>query len=510
VKRRAIISVYNKTGAVEFARGLCKYGFEIVSTGGTAKTLKDAGIEVMEVSRLTGFSECLDGRLKTLHPKLLGGILAKATEEHMKTLELLEIAPIEIVAVNFYPFQKGQDLDDESIVELIDIGGPTMVRAAAKSYERVTVIVDPADYGLVLREIEENGKVSEGTRKDLMVKAFCTTALYDANIATEMAKRFQGGALPKVFLLGGLKWRDLRYGENPHQKAAIYINDTTSSLGLAQITKLQGKEMSYNNFVDAESAWLAVREFSDPACVIVKHTNPCGVGIDKESLRKAYEKAFETDPVSAFGGIVAVNREVQEELARRISEHFYEVLLAPRISQDALKILAKKKNLRVLELGDAFFAPQEPYVARQISGGLLVQEADPIADDITRAQVVTKREPTPEEWRALDFVWRVTKHVKSNAIVFAREDRTIAIGAGQMSRVDSARLAVMKANQNLAGSVVGSDAFFPFPDGVEVVARAGATAIAQPGGSIRDKEVIETADRLGLAMVFTGKRHFRH
>jgi phosphoribosylaminoimidazolecarboxamide formyltransferase/IMP cyclohydrolase len=510
MKRRAIISVYDKTGAVDFAKGLCKHGFEIVSTGGTAKALKEAGVEVLEVSQVTGFPECLDGRLKTLHPKLLGGILAKSSEEHMKTLEALEIAPVEIVAVNFYPFQKGQSLDIDGAVELIDIGGPTMVRAAAKSYERVTVIVDPADYEVVLYEIEQNGKVSDATRQDLMVKAFCTTALYDAHIANEMARRFQGDSLPKVFLLGGFKWRDLRYGENPHQKAAVYIGGLASSLGLAQITKLQGKEMSYNNFIDAESAWLAVREFKDPACVIVKHTNPCGVGIDKESLKNAYEKALDTDPVSAFGGIVALNREVDEELARRISEHFYEVLLAPCVTEPALKVLSQKKNLRVLELKDAFFAPYEPFVARQISGGFLVQESDPIADDISEARVVTKRAPTPEEWRALDFVWRVTKHVKSNAIVFAREDRTLAIGAGQMSRVDSAKLAVMKANQNLDGSVVGSDAFFPFPDGVEVVARAGATAIAQPGGSIRDKEVIEVADKLGLAMVFTGKRHFRH
>ncbi len=512
MKKRAIISVSDKTGVVDLARGLAEAGWEVVSTGGTARALREAGIPVIEVSEVTGFPECLDGRVKTLHPALLAGLLARATPEHDRTLQDLGIAPVDLVAVNLYPFvatvsRPGVTL--EEVIENVDIGGPTLVRAAAKNHERVTVVVDPADYAAVLDEIREHGNTTLETRQRLMVKVFAVTAAYDAAVAAHFARAFAGEALPPVFVAGGVKTRDLRYGENPHQKAAVYLppGPTTGLLGADQ---RQGKALSYNNLVDMEAAWGLVREFDDPAVAIIKHTNPCGAATDSGSLAAAYEKALATDPVSAFGGIVACNREVDEALAARMAEHFYEVVVAPCVTPGAIEVFQSKKNLRVIEMGEAFFEPLPALVAKQVSGGFLVQEADPRADEVRAGRVVTKRAPTEDEWAALDFAWRVTKHVKSNAIVFARADRTAAIGAGQMSRVDSARLAVMKTQGDLKGTVVGSDAFFPFPDGVEVVAGAGATAVAQPGGSLRDEQVIEACNRLGLAMVFTGRRHFRH
>lgn len=510
--RRAVISVSDKTGVVEFARGLAEAGWEVVSTGGTARALREAGVPVVEVSDITRFPECLDGRVKTLHPALLAGVLARATPEHEKTLSDLGIGRVDLVAVNLYPFvatvsRPGVGL--EEAIENVDIGGPTMIRAAAKNHERVTVVVDPADYGLVLDEVRAGGDTTLETRRRLMVKVFAMTAAYDAAVAAHFARAFEGEVLPPVFVAGGVKTRDLRYGENPHQKAAVYLppGPTTGLLGADQ---RQGKALSYNNLVDMEAAWGLVREFEDPAVAIIKHTNPCGAATDRGSLAAAYEKALSTDPVSAFGGIVACNREVDETLAARMTEHFYEVVIAPRLAPGALEVFQGKKNLRVMELGEAFFEPFPALVAKQVSGGFLVQEADPTADELRAGRVVTKRAPTEDEWAALDFAWRVTKHVKSNAIVFARADRTAAVGAGQMSRVDSVRLAVMKAQGDLKGTVVGSDAFFPFPDGVEAVAGAGATAVAQPGGSLRDEQVIEACNRLGLAMVFTGRRHFRH
>ncbi|MBL6974498.1 MAG: bifunctional phosphoribosylaminoimidazolecarboxamide formyltransferase/IMP cyclohydrolase [Deltaproteobacteria bacterium] len=511
MKRRAIISVSDKTGVVEFAGGLVELGFEVVSTGGTARTLKEAGVAVTDVSEVTGFPECLDGRVKTLHPNLLAGVLARGTPEHQKTLEELGIGAVDLIAVNLYPFVETiskPDVTEELAVENIDIGGPTMIRAAAKNFERVTVITDAADYGPVLDELKENGATSTETRRRLMVKVFATTSAYDAAVAGYLGQNADG-TLPDVFVLAGLKAKDLRYGENPHQKAAVYLPPGPTQ-GIVGAMQRQGKALSYNNLVDMEAAWALVREFDPPAVAIIKHTNPCGCGVDDGSLNEAYEKALSTDPVSAFGGIVALNREVDDALATRMCEHFFEVVIAPTIAPTALDILSKKKNLRVMELGEAFFEDFPPMYGKHVSGGILVQQTDPVASEVRNAKVVTKREPTEDEWAGLEMAWRVTKHVKSNAIVFCWKDKTAAVGAGQMSRVDSAKLAVMKSQQDLKGTVAGSDAFFPFPDGLEEIAAAGATAVAQPGGSIRDQQVVDAADKLGLAMVFTGKRHFRH
>ena len=509
--RRALISVSDKTGIVEFAGGLAALGFEVVSTGGTASALRAAGVPVTDVTEVTGFPECLDGRVKTLHPGVLAGVLARPTEEHRRTLAELGIGEVDIVVVNLYPFEATvarPGVTDEEAIENIDVGGPTMVRAAAKNNERVAIVVDPADYGAVLEELRLGGATSAATRRRLAVKAFAMTAAYDGAIAAHLAAR-EGEVLPPVFVMAGRKARDLRYGENPHQAAAVYLRSGAQT-GLLGAMQRQGKVLSYNNIVDMEAAWQLVREFDGPAAASIKHTNPCGAAKDPASTLAAYDKALATDPVSAFGGILAVNRPVDRALAVRVAEHFYEVVLAPAVDPDALEILAAKKNLRVMELGEAFFEPFPRLFARQVSGGLLVQEADPPAADVAGAKVVTARQPTPAEWDALDFAWRIAKHVKSNAIVFAREDRTVAIGAGQMSRVDSVRLAAQKAGADLAGTAVGSDAFFPFPDGLEEAAKAGATAFAQPGGSMRDADVIAAADRLGVAMVFTGRRHFRH
>lgn len=513
MKRRAIISVYNKEGITDFAKGLASAGWEIISTGGTAKALREATISVTEISEVTGFPECLGGRVKSLHPAIFAGVLARRGEDFddIKTLQDMGLGLFDLVCVNFYPFGEAvaRGKDPSELIEFIDIGGPSLVRAAAKNHGSVTVVVDPNDYGPVLDEILRFGDTRIETRRRLMVKAFAACAAYDCTIAEYFSNKFFGEKLPPVFVQWGTKSRDLRYGENPHQKAAVYC-PLGQKTGLVNADQKQGKVLSYNNFVDMEAAWALVREFDAPAVAIIKHTNPCGCAVDKDSLLKAYEKALATDPVSAFGGIVACNREVDAALASRLAEHFFEVVLAPRVTEQALEILHAKKNLRVIELGDEFHAPFAALLGRAIAGGLLVQEADPRADELRAGKVVTKRQPTPEEWEALDFAWRVCKHVKSNAIVFARADRTVGIGAGQMSRVDAAKVAVMKALDDLKGTVVGSDAFFPFPDGVEVVAEAGATAIAQPGGSVRDEQVIETCDRLGLAMVFTGRRHFKH
>jgi phosphoribosylaminoimidazolecarboxamide formyltransferase/IMP cyclohydrolase len=509
--KRAILSVSDKTGLVDFARGLVDLGFEVVSTGGTSRALREAGVPVVDVSAITGFPECLDGRVKTLHPNVLAGVLARGNEEDAKTLESLGVRYVDLVAVNLYPFAATiakPGVTEAEAIENIDIGGPTMIRAAAKNSDRVPVIVDPADYPVVLEELRATGTTSDATRRRLMVKVFAMTGTYDTAIAAHFGA---AEGLPPVFSVGGVKAQDLRYGENPHQKAAVYLPPGGGS-GILGAMQRQGKALSYNNLVDMEAAWALVREFDGPAVAIIKHTNPAGCGQDA-TLAGAYGKALECDPVSAFGGIVALNGTVDAALATRMCEHFYEVVLAPDVTPEALEVFGKKKNLRVMELGPAFFEPLPPLVGKHVSGGLLVQENDPRADEVRQGRVVTQRAPTPEEWDALDFAWRVCKHVKSNAIVYARADRTAAVGAGQMSRVDSARLAAIKAADRgipLDGTSVGSDAFFPFPDGVEEIAKAGATAIAQPGGSIKDADVIAACDRLGLAMVFTGRRHFRH
>lgn len=513
--KRAVISVSDKTGVVDFARGLVALGYQIISTGGTSKTLREEGLQVTDVSDITGFPECLEGRVKTLHPAVMAGILAKDTDDHRKTIADLGIEMIDIVAVNLYPFQATiakAGVTEAEAIEKIDIGGPSMIRAAAKNSDRVTVIVDHADYKPVLDELAADGRTSDQTRRRLMVKVFAMTAAYDMAVAGHFGRT--DGALPDVAFAGGVKVSELRYGENGHQRAAVYVPAGTVPKGMIGARQLQGKELSYNNYVDMDAAWALVREFDDrPAVSIIKHTNPAGFGWDRESLHDAYEKALATDPVSAFGGIVALNREVDERLAERLNEHFYEVIICPSLTAGARDFFAKKKNLRVMEMGDDFFQSMPDLIFKQVSGGMLVQDNDPAANEVSGARVVTRRQPTQQEWDALECAWKVSKHVKSNAIVFCFNDRTGAVGAGQMSRVDSARLAVMKAADrkiDLNGTVVGSDAFFPFADGVEEIARAGATAIAQPGGSIRDQEVIDAADRLGLAMVFTGTRHFRH
>jgi phosphoribosylaminoimidazolecarboxamide formyltransferase/IMP cyclohydrolase len=513
--KRAVISVSDKTGVEAFARGLVSLGWEIISTGGTARSLREAGLAVTDVSEVTGFPECLEGRVKTLHPNIMAGMLARNTPEHIQTLKELKIDMIDLVVVNLYPFQqtiaKAGTTEAEAI-EKIDIGGPSMIRAAAKNSDRVTVIVDHADYQTVLDELKENGVTSDATRRRLMVKVFAMTASYDTAIASHFGA--VEGALPDVAFVGGIKMCELRYGENGHQRAGVYVPAGTTPNGMIGARQIQGKELSYNNYVDMDAAWALVREFDDrPTVSIIKHTNPAGFAWDKENLRDAYEKALATDPVSAFGGIVALNREVDEALATRMIEHFYEVIICPSLTEGAREAFGKKKNLRVMEMGDDFFQALPTLIFKQVSGGMLIQDNDPPADELRKATVVTKRAPTEDEWDALECAWKVGKHVKSNAIVFCAKDRTAAVGAGQMSRVDSARLAVMKAADrkiDLKGTVVGSDAFFPFADGVEEIAKAGATAIAQPGGSIRDNEVIEAADKLGLAMVFTGVRHFRH
>jgi phosphoribosylaminoimidazolecarboxamide formyltransferase/IMP cyclohydrolase len=505
--QRVLISVTDKTGAVEFARELSGMGIEIVSTGGTARLLREAGIPVKDVAEVTGFPEMLDGRVKTLHPKIAGGILAiRSNPEHRRALEEHGIAPIDMVVVNLYRFedvaaQAGARLED--LIENIDIGGPTMIRAAAKNYQDVAVVVSPADYGAVLAEMRNNGGgLPLETRWRLAKKAFRTTADYDAAIAARLEQVDSPSPLPPVLSLRAPKLMDLRYGENPHQKAALYGRRGQAIAGAEQ---LHGKELSFNNLVDLDAAWQLAVEFSLPAAAIVKHTNPCGCA-EQASLAEAYRKAFECDPLSAYGGVIGFNRPVDEETAREVSKTFIEAIAAPDYSPEALAVLRAKKNLRLMRVAPI----SNRLVVKSISGGFLAQTADDAALDRAAAVVKTQRAPTDEEWQALEFAWKVAKHVKSNAIVYARAGQAVGVGAGQMSRVDSVRIGAMKAVLPLAGTVVASDAFFPFPDGLEEAAAHGATAFIQPGGSVRDADVIAAADRLGVAMVFTGVRHFRH
>ncbi len=504
---RVLISVTDKTGIIDFAQGLSSLGAEIISTGGTARMLRENGIAVRDVSDVTGFPEMLDGRVKTMHPRIAGGILAqRARPEHMQAIADHGIAPIDMVVVNLYRFEEvaakaGARLDE--LIENIDIGGPTLIRSAAKNHQDVAVVVSPSDYPAILEELRQRGGLSPETKWALAKKAFRTTADYDAAISARLA---QVGAedheLPAELAVRAPKLMDLRYGENPHQAAALYGR---RGAGVAGAEQLQGKELSYNNLVDLDAAWQLACEFSAPAVAIIKHTNPCGVG-ENPSLAEAWRKALECDPVSAFGSVVGINREIDEDTAKEIAKLFVEAIAAPAYSEPALAILASKKNLRLMRIAPGL----DRLVVKSISGGYLAQTADRAALDRSQCEVKTQRPPSDEEWRGLEFAWKVVKHVKSNAIVYARAGQTVGIGAGQMSRVDSARLGAMKAVLPLAGTVVASDAFFPFPDGVEEAAKAGATAIIQPGGSKGDGDVIATADRLGLAMVFTGVRHFRH
>jgi phosphoribosylaminoimidazolecarboxamide formyltransferase / IMP cyclohydrolase len=515
--QRAILSVTDKTGLVDFARQLAALNIELVSTGGTAKLLRDSGIAVKDISELTGFPEMLDGRVKTLHPKVHGGILhRRASAAHRSALAEHGIAPIDMVVVNLYAFEKTAaklGVAFEELIENIDIGGPSMIRSAAKNFHDVAIVTSPSDYESIAVELASaDGSLALATKWRLAQKAFATTAAYDSAIAATLERipgdTFQlppeDGGFPSTLRFSFQKTLDLRYGENPHQKAAMYSDG--SGVGVANARQLQGKELSYNNIVDLQAAWDLAQEFDgETVCTIIKHTNPCGTATGK-TLAEAYKRALECDPVSAFGGVIGVNRPLDGEAAEEMHKLFLEVIAAPGFDEAAKVKFASKKNLRLVEV-----VPATPrWVLKNVSGGLLVQDADvrPLQDIDLKA--VTKRAPTPEETGALLFAWKVCKHVKSNAIVYARNGQTVGIGAGQMSRVDSAKIGAMKAQLPLKGSVAASDAFFPFPDGVEEIARAGATAIIQPGGSQRDPEVIEAADRLGLAMLFTGIRHFRH
>jgi phosphoribosylaminoimidazolecarboxamide formyltransferase/IMP cyclohydrolase len=503
--QRVLISVTDKTGVVEFALELSEMGAELVSTGGTARLLREAGIPVKDVAEVTGFPEMLDGRVKTLHPKIAGGILAiRSNFAHRRAIEEHGILPIDMVVVNLYRFQDVAAKADarlEDLIENIDIGGPTMIRAAAKNYQDVAVVVSPADYGAVIEEMRKDG-LSIETRWRLAKKAFRTTADYDAAIGARLEKVDSASPLPPDLNLRAPKLMDLRYGENPHQAAALYGK---RGQGLAGAEQLHGKELSYNNLVDLDAAWQLAAEFSQPAAAIVKHTNPCGCA-EQVSLAEAYRKAFECDPLSAYGGVIGFNAAVDEETAREVSKTFIEAIAAPDYSPEALAVLQAKKNLRLMRVTPG----PNSLVVKSISGGFLAQTADDAILDRAAAVVKTKREPSDEEWRALEFAWKVAKHVKSNAIVYARAGQAVGVGAGQMSRVDSVKIGAMKAVLPLAGTVVASDAFFPFPDGVEEAVKQGATAFIQPGGSVRDAEVVAAADRLGVAMVFTGVRHFRH
>ncbi len=511
--QRAILSVTDKTGLVEFARELQKLGVDLVSTGGTAKLLRESAIPVKDISELTGFPEMLDGRVKTLHPKVHGGILhRRGLAEHRATVAEYGIPPIDMVVVNLYAFEKTAakpGVAFEEIIENIDIGGPSMIRSAAKNFEDVAVVTSPSDYAAIAEELRTNaGELSRETKWKLAQKAFATTAAYDSAIASTLGQISHDGAAPQagfpaVLRLSYKKVMDLRYGENPHQKAALYADN--SNAGIAHGRQLQGKELSYNNLVDLQACWDLAQEFDKPAVAIIKHTNPAGCST-ADKLADAYRKALETDPVSAFGGVIGVNRPIDGETASEMAKLFVEAIAAPGFDQAAREAFAKKKNLRLVEVTPA---PPGP-VIKNVSGGVLVQDPDVYALKDSELKVVSQRQPTAEEMRALKFAWIVCKHVKSNAIVYARDGQTVGVGAGQMSRVDSAKIGAMKAVLPLQGTVAASDAFFPFPDGVEEIARVGATAVIQPGGSVRDPEVIDAANRLGLAMVFTGVRHFRH
>ncbi len=529
--RRALISVSDKTGIVEFARELASYGIEIISTGGTAKVLREAGLEVRDVSDVTGFPEMMDGRVKTLHPKIHGGLLGvRDNSDHQTAMREHGIEPIDMVVINLYPFQETvarQNVTHKEAIEQIDIGGPAMIRSAAKNFTDVAVVVSTYDYDRVLDELrDQNGVLSLDTREELAASAFLLTSAYDSVVSeffnARQAQMYvrdryetatgrpiddenETGGMPEIITHSFTKIGDLRYGENPHQSAALYYVGEDGGVTSGRV--LSGKEMSFNNYVDADAAWQLVSDFDDLACAIIKHTNPAGVGLGTTAV-DAYQKALATDPVSAFGGIVAFNRKVDEPAARAVTEIFTEVVVAPDYEAQALEVLKAKKNLRVLRAGDSGSELEWEY--KQISGGMLVQTRDTHRLRREHLKSVAKREPTEEEIRALLFAWTVCKHTKSNAIVYAREGQTVGVGAGQMSRVDSVKLGAMRAQLPVKGSVLASDAFFPFRDGIDEAAKHGITAVIQPGGSMRDAEVVAAADEHGLAMVFTGIRHFKH
>lgn len=509
--KRALISVSNKEGIIPFAKQLAELGIDIISTGGTKRALEEAGVPVISISDVTGFPEILDGRVKTLHPAIHGGILAvRSDERHQAALEEHGIRPIDLVVVNLYPFQQTIAKPNVTLaeaIENIDIGGPTMVRAAAKNYADVAIVVDPADYPMVIEELKTTGSIQAKTRQQLAAKAFRHTAAYDAMIA-EYLTGLTGEEYPETLTVTYTKKQSLRYGENPHQSAAFYAKPLGAAFSIAKAAQLHGKELSYNNINDANAAINLIREFQEPAAAAIKHMNPCGVGVGA-TLLEAFTKAYEADPVSIFGGIIAVNREVDKETAERMHDIFLEIVIAPSFSDEALAILTKKKNIRLLTLD--FAAPDvKEKTLVSVNGGLLVQEADRYTLEDAEWKVVTKREPTEAEREQLRFAWKVVKHVKSNAIVLAKNGMTVGVGAGQMNRVGAANIAIEQAGEQAIGAVLASDAFFPMDDTVEAAAKAGITAIIQPGGSIRDADSIRKADEYGIAMVFTGVRHFKH
>jgi phosphoribosylaminoimidazolecarboxamide formyltransferase/IMP cyclohydrolase len=527
--RRALLSVSDKTGVVDFARGLVELGVEIVSTGGTARALAEAHVPVRTIEDFTGFPEMMDGRVKTLHPRLYAGLLAvRDNDEHLRAAAEHSIEPVDLVCVNLYPFEQTVargDATPEEIVENIDIGGPTMIRAAAKNHAFAAVLVDPADYTPALTELRESsGRLSLSTRTRLAGAAFACTARYDAAISTWFAQR-EGEDFPRQRALAYEKAAELRYGENPHQRAAYYAQVGAPTHLLAGVRQLHGKELSFNNLLDLSAARELVEDFEEPACAIVKHNNPCGCALGK-TAQDAYERAFASDPVSAYGGVIALNRPVDETCAQALSKQFIEVLLAPAFEPEALAVLRQKKNVRLLELPN-WPEPAGGLEAKPVIGGLLVQDRDEVSETAEQMSVMTAKQPSDAEWQDMRFAWQVCRHVRSNAIVIARDGATIGIGAGQMSRVDAVRIAIEKAQaggddvgeaggsrgggaNRLVGSSLASDAFFPFADGPQLAIDAGVTAIIQPGGSVRDEEVVAAVDAADLAMVATGIRHFRH
>ncbi len=512
-KKRAVISVSDKTGVVEFAAGLVSRGFQLISTGGTYKALQEAGVDVTYVSEITGFPEILDGRVKTLHPKIHGGILAMDTDEHRAQCKEAGIDLIDIVCVNLYPFRETiakEHVTFEEAIENIDIGGPTMVRSAAKNHSRVTIVVNPANYGEILESLKENGSVPLVLRKRLAAEAFAHTAEYDRLIAGYLEKQIDAETFfPNNLRMFAGKIQDLRYGENPGQKGAFYADPEAGKGTLAYGQQLQGKELSYNNWMDMDAAWEIVCEYEDTACVIIKHTNPCGAALGRTVL-EAYERALDADPISAYGGIIAVNRVIDKDTANALKGKFYEVIVAPGFSPAAKEILAVKVNLRLFAVGREEGTKTRGWKIRTVNGGFLVQEEDKGTTPVSEWKIVSVKKPTEDDLSQLEFVWKTCKHVKSNAIVVAKNNQILGVGAGQMNRVGSAKIALEQAGEKIKDGYMASDAFFPFPDSVELAHEFGIKAIVQPGGSIRDKEVIEAADRLGIILVATGRRHFKH
>ena len=510
--KRALISVFDKTGIVDFAKSLDSLGWQIISTGGTSKKLKEEGIQVQDISDLTRFPECFDGRVKTLHPNVEGGILAiRDNENHQKQMSELGVEPIDIVVCNLYPFKQTvlkPGVSHEEIIENIDIGGPTMIRAAAKNYKFVTVITDPEDYPKVIEELQTNGETSASTKEMLAAKVFIHTPHYDALIADYFSERLEI-ASPKTLTLTYEKKQDLRYGENPHQSATFYTSIKGTKGTLTSAIQLHGKELSYNNIGDTDGALEVLKEFDEPTIVAAKHANPCGVG-SADTLLEAYKKAYEADPVSIFGGIVAANQEIDGATAAEMAKVFLEVIVAPSYSQEALDILTKKKNIRLLQLEEIGHKDKKAAKAKTVLGGLLIQSLDTELISEKDLKIVSKRKPTVQEMDDLLFAWKVVKHTKSNGIAIAKDKCTTGVGPGQVSRIWALENAIRQGGERIAGSVMASDAFFPFPDCVEAAHKAGITAIIQPGGSVRDQESIEAADRYGIAMIFTGMRHFKH